>query len=396
MSKSNKLWQTGSGLNTIVEAYTVGDDYLQDQKLINYDIAASIVHAQMLNKVGVLRDDELEQLQQSFAKLQDLVKSGKFIVRAEQEDCHTAIEMFLTDELGELGKKIHTGRSRNDQSLVMIRLYMKDQLKNITEYLENLIANLNEASKKYQHVDMPGYTHMQKAMPTTVGIWLGSYADAWSDCLITIQSAKKQIDQNPLGSASGFGINNFTNDRDFTTQKLGFSKTQQNPIYCASSRGYFEYIFLNTICQPMLVAARFANDMMLFTTSEFNFFKLHVQYTTGSSIMPQKQNYDLFEIMRGNSKLVLGYSHQVGDIVAGLGAGYHRDLALTKKNLIQGADLCRSTLELLVAVVPELIVNEDVLKQAMTEDLFVTNKVYDLVNSGMSFREAYQTVKNNL
>ncbi len=392
-----KLWQAGSGgLHPLVEKFTVGEDHIIDQKLLPYDIQASIAHAEMLCEIGVLDKQELSLLQDGLNEILKKWENGEFVVQQHQEDCHTAIEQFLTENYGEVGKKIHTGRSRNDQVLVMMRLFMKDELLDVRKFVNNLKAILEKKIADVQEIPMPGYTHLQKAMPTTVGVWLDSYLAGFRDFEYSLESTLKIIDQNPLGSASGFGIGNFPLDRDFTTEQMGFARTQKNPMYCGLSRGYFENIVLQTLSQVMILAGRFANDMLLFTTSEFNFLSLPNNFTTGSSIMPQKRNYDLFEIMRGNVKIFNGYQNQIQSVVSAIGGGYQRDLQLLKKPFVDGVELCEMTLGLLGEVIVELQVNEEVLKDSMTDDLFVTNEVYELVKNGMSFREAYIEIKNGL
>lgn len=387
-----KLWQSGGGLHPLVEAYTVGDDYVSDQELLPYDIAGSVAHAEMLKKIGVLSTSELKTTKKGLNEILSKWKAGKFIISTEQEDGHTAIEQYLTENFGEVGKKIHTGRSRNDQALTMMRLYMKDKLKEVaieTKLLQNALI----AKAKTQKSPMPGYTHMQKAMPTTVATWLMSYADALSDAAILTTAAQKAVDQNPLGSASGFGIANLSLDRQLTTQRLKFGKTQRNPMYCGVSRGYFEHIALQSMENPMILAGKFANDMMLFTMQEFGFFSLPDQFTTGSSIMPQKRNYDVFEVMRANVKVFMGHHDQVRNIIASLGSGYHRDYQLTKKPFVLATESCIQTLKLLTEIVKSLHVHEKKLSNAMTEDLYATEKVYELVNKGMNFRDAYMQIK---
>jgi argininosuccinate lyase len=394
--QTNTIWAVGnSTTHPLVEAYTAGDDYVLDQKLLSCDIQASIAHAEMLKKIGVLTAQELRAAKKGLAKAQALWKEGKFTISQAQEDGHTALEQFLTENFGDVGKKIHTGRSRNDQALVMTRLYMKEKLaevQKLTKKLENAFAKKGTAMK----YAMPGYTHMQKAMPTTVQVWLNSYADALKDAEVQLLGVQQIIDQNPLGSASGFGIANFKLDRAYTTRTLGFKKTQENPLYCGMSRGYFEHIAMQAMENFMLLAGKFANDMMLFTTQEFGFFSLPEEFTTGSSIMPQKRNYDLFEIMRGNVKVFSGYHDQVRNIVASLGSGYHRDYQLTKKPFVLSVELCITTLELLVEVVGNIKADKEKLAAAMTDDLFATEKVYALVKKGMSFRDAYVEVKKQL
>lgn len=391
---AKKVWQADDGgLNPLVEEYTVGTDYITDLELIKFDIVASKAHAKMLAKQSIVTDQELVSLTDALDELHAMVENGKFTIDKSQEDGHTAIEQFLTEKCGEAGKKIHTGRSRNDQSLVMLRLFSKNYLQEIEESLNDLIKAFNAVISKKGSLAMPGYTHMQKAMPTTVGTWLGAYKDGFSDVASYLPAALNYIDQNPLGSASGFGITNFSNDRNLTAKELSFAKVQENPIYCGISRGLFENIVLQALSPAMVLAGKFANDMLLFTTSEFNFVSLPKQYTTGSSIMPQKRNYDVFEIMRGNSKLYHTLQLQIQDIILGFGSGYQRDLQLTKKSFVDAVLLCSQTIILLAELVRNLQFNKDRLAAAMTDDLFVTNKVYDLVNNGMSFREAYNQVK---
>jgi len=393
---TNKLWQTNKGnVHPLVEAFTVGDDYIFDQQLLPYDVKASIAHAEMLFEINVIDQEELIQAKTGLLEILEKWQENEFIIEKNQEDGHTAIEQYLTKHYGTIGKKIHTGRSRNDQSLVMIRLFMKEKLLEIKEKTHELIDAFHEKSNKSQHIPMPGYTHMQKAMPTTVGIWLDSFSSALEDFQTSLQATMEIIDQNPLGSASGFGIENFSLDREFTTQKLGFKKTQKNPMYCGFSRGYFENIVLQTLSQPMIVAGKFANDMLLFTTQEFDYFSLPNEFTTGSSIMPQKRNYDVFEIMRGNMKIFSSYQNEIQNIVSSIGSGYQRDLQLTKKPLVLGVNLCLETIELLSEIIISLIIKHENLSKSMTDDLYVTNQVYELVKRGWTFRDAYKEIKKN-
>ena len=389
-----QIWQTQDGkLNPLVEAYTVGDDYILDAILAKYDVKASLAHARMLHSMGVLSDDDINNINSGLGELSKKIDNKSFIIEPSQEDCHTAIEEYLTENYGEVGKKIHTGRSRNDQSMVMMRLYMIDIFNYMQKAVAQLVKVYEETSKKYVNVAMPGYTHMQKAMPTTAGVWLGAYKDGFEDTSKLINGARIYIDQNPLGSASGFGISNFAMNRNITTKELNFAKTQENPMYCGYSRGLFENVVLQALSPVMIIAAKFANDMLLFSTSDFDFVALPPEFTTGSSIMPQKRNYDVFEIMRGNTKVYHSLQQQIQDIILGIGGGYQRDLQLTKRPFINALEICKQTVDLLTLMVPKIIVNKDKLAKAMTDDLFVTNKVYDLVNSGMSFRDAYIKVK---
>ncbi|MBK2092555.1 argininosuccinate lyase [Francisella philomiragia] len=394
---SKKLWQTETDkLLPIVEKYTVGQDYILDQKLLKYDLQASLAHAKMLYKMKVITKDELNLLKKGLQEIQELLSNNEFRITQDQEDGHTAIEQYLCMHYGEVGKKIHTGRSRNDQSLVMLRLFMIDKIQFLEKTIQENIYTLRSKASKFKNIPMPGYTHMQKAMPTTVATWLGSFADALADTLLLISATSKVINQNPLGSASGFGINNFKHDKEYTTELLGFNRTQDNPIYCALSRGYFEKLTLQTFSNPISIYSRFANDMMLFTMAEFDYFSLSNSYTTGSSIMPQKRNYDLFEIMRGNAKLYQGYLQQITSIIDSVPSGYNRDYQLTKLPFFEAITLIEDTALLFNSTIKDLNVHIDKLEQAMTPDLYATEEVYKLVEQGLSFRDAYVAIKLKL
>ncbi|AJI54672.1 argininosuccinate lyase [Francisella philomiragia] len=394
---SKKLWQTETDkLLPIVEKYTVGQDYILDQKLLKYDLQASLAHAKMLYKMKVITKDELNLLKKGLQEIQELLSNNEFRITQDQEDGHTAIEQYLCTHYGEVGKKIHTGRSRNDQSLVMLRLFMIDKIQFLEKTIQENIYTLRSKASKFKNIPMPGYTHMQKAMPTTVATWLGSFADALADTLLLISATSKVINQNPLGSASGFGISNFKHDKEYTTELLGFNRTQDNPIYCAFSRGYFEKLALQTFSNPISIYSRFANDMMLFTMAEFDYFSLSNSYTTGSSIMPQKRNYDLFEIMRGNAKLYQGYLQQITSIIDSVPSGYNRDYQLTKLPFFEAITLIEDTALLFNSTIKDLNVHIDKLEQAMTPDLYATEEVYKLVEQGLSFRDAYVAIKLKL
>ncbi|CAJ1333790.1 unnamed protein product [Effrenium voratum] len=392
-----KLWQgSGGGLHPLVEAYTVGEDYrLDGEFLLPYDLKASEAHATMLQKIGVLTAEELTTLKRALQEIGDLWRKGDFKVTLSQEDGHTAIEQYITEKYGEVGKKIHTGRSRNDQSMTMIRLYSLEQLKTVKALVLELSKAAEARGSELKAVPMPGYTHMQRAMPTTVGTWLGSFAAGWLDAQKLLEGAMAVLDQNPLGSAAGFGINGLQLDRGETAKLMGFAGVQHNPMYCGLSRGMFENVALQAMSLPMVLSSRFATDMMMFTQQESLFVALPDNFVTGSSIMPQKKNYDLFEIMRANGKVFGSLQMQIQETIVGLGSGYHRDLQCTKKAFIEACELCTSTLRLLKEVLPALQVREEKLRAAMTEDLYVTDEVYKLVAKGKAFREAYGEAKES-
>ena len=394
---TTKLWQSAAAqtLHPTIEAYTVGEDQLLDQKLLGYDIIATKAHAHMLASIGVVSSDEYDKLSSSLDDLYDDWTSGAFILADTHEDGHTAIELYLTEKLGQIGKKVHTGRSRNDQALVMMRLYLKDQLEKVATTLDQLIESYAETIHAIGAHPMPGYTHTQKAMPTTVAMWLGSYHDAFEDMKTYVGSSLAVIDQNPLGSAAGFGVT-IPLDRAMTTQELGFKKIQENPMYCGISRGIFELIAVQALVPIMTYAGKFAADMLLFTSQEFNFFMLPTSMATGSSIMPHKRNYDVYEIMRATAHGFAAHPMQLQAIASGAGSGYHRDLQLTKGITLKAFDECRATLETLSLTVKHLQANTDQLKAAMTGELYTVAAINELVEQGMPFRDAYLKIKQTM
>jgi argininosuccinate lyase len=395
--KKTKLWQADDKqtLHPLVEKYTKGNDHELDQKLIGYDIQASKTHAQMLCSIGILNQHELELFDKAFDELLAKLHDGQFTLKADHEDGHTAIEQYLTEKLGDVGKKIHTGRSRNDQSLVMLRLYMKEKLEDIMNESHNVIKALNSLAREHALTPMPGYTHLQKAMPTTVGTWLDSFSEGFKDMNTLIANTKKILDQNPLGSAAGFGVS-IQLDRESTTKALGFAVTQDNPMYCGLSRGLFELLAVQSLNPTMVLAGKLAQDILLFTTDEFGFFSLPSSFTTGSSIMPHKKNYDLFEIMRGQSHTFSGYIVQLQAIVSSIGSGYQRDLQLTKGVFIEAMEDAELTLKVLAVSIAEMTANVEKLQSAITKDMSSVEKINVLVYQGVPFRDAYRQVKSSL
>lgn len=394
-----KLWdrkgarETDSKTSQSVEDYTVGVDYLLDLELLPYDIRGTMAHAKMLHKIKILNKKELSVLLHELEKILSLWKAGKFKIEKSQEDSGTAIEMYLTERCGEVGKKVHAGRSRNDQILVTTRLFSKEKILEIEREVKSLIEALKNQIKKQGKIKMPGYTHMQRAMPSCVGMWLGSYHDSLKDDLILIEAAMKVIDQNPLGSAAGYGENTLGLDRQFTTKELNFKKAQNNPMYCAMSRGKFENIVLQAVSNAMFDIGKLSNDLVLFTTKEFDFFTLPNSFTTGSSIMPQKKNYDVLELIRGNVAIFNGYQHQIENVIKNLFSGYNRDFQLTKEPYIKGIKLALETIRITTLIVKNLEAKKTSLENACSPELYATDEALKLVKEGMSFREAYQEVK---
>lgn len=393
--KMKKIWDKKGTMqiNKAVENYTVGIDYLLDFDLLPYDIQGTIAHAKMLHKIKILNNKELKTLLAGLKEILSLWKKGKFKISKSQEDGHTAIEAFLTEKYGDIGKKVHTGRSRNDQSLTMIRLFIKETLLQTKKETENLFKELEKQIKKNGKIKMPGYTHMQRAMPSSVAMWLESFHHSLKDDLIILNATFSVIDQNPLGSAAGFGENVLGLDRKFTTKELGFKKVQENPMYCALSRGKFENITLQALSNITFTLGKMASDLLMFTTKEFDFFTLPDSFKTGSSIMPQKKNYDVLELVRGNVSMVNGYRNQVEGITKNMPSGYNRDFQLTKEPYIRGMKLVIETIQIMTLVVKNLEAKKHNLESACTSELYATDEALKLVKKGKNFREAYQEVK---
>jgi len=391
-----KLWQTKSTkLHPLAEKYTVGNDYLLDQKILTFDLDASAAHAQALKKLGILSQDELKKLLDGLEEIRALHAKGEFRITQEDEDCHTAIENYLVKKLGHLGKKIHTCRSRNDQVLVATRLYTRKKLKQISKELIGLEKVFLTMAKKYQFVPMPGYTHTRRAMPSSIGHWAAAYLEELINNHMILETAYKLNDQNPLGAAAGYGIN-FDIDRRLTTKILKFKKTQINSLYCVNSRGSTESYILSVLTQIMMTIGRLANEMIWFTTPEFNFFHLPGEFTTGSSIMPQKRNPDVFEIARSNVGVIVALQTQVKDISKNLVSGYNRDTQLKKEPLIKGLGIARRSLEIMALAMSKIKPNKEVLMRSLTPELFAAFEANKLVKNGMTFRDAYQQIKENL
>jgi len=386
-----KLWEKKYQLNKQIESYSVGDDYLLDQKLVKYDCQGSIAHAKMLNKIGVLTDEECDKIIMVLYEIIKMDNNGSFIIEQHDEDCHTAIENYLVKKLGDIGKKIHTARSRNDQVLTALRLYYKDEIKCVISLVESLIESLAKFNKKYGHVELPGYTHMRKAMPSSIGLWCDAFIESMNDNKLLLLQTYALIDQSPLGTGAGHGLSIKT-DRKLTTELLGFKKTQENPIYAQNSRGKFESTILHTLSQIMLDLNKISSDILLFSMSEFSFFNMPSEICTGSSIMPHKKNPDVLEIIRGKYHQIISYEFEVKGITGNLISGYNRDIQLTKKPVINGFETTKDSLKIMKIVTKNLHVNKEKCEKALTEELYATKRVHDLVEKGIPFREAYKKI----
>jgi len=386
-----KLWQKTKHLDKEIEKFTVGQDYILDKELVYYDCIASKAHAAMLRKIGILSEAETADLLRGLDKIVDLDKQGKFTIALEEEDCHTAIENFLIEEIGEAGKKIHTGRSRNDQVLTALRLYSKEKLLKCLEMLRETIGYIEDFIKTFGEIPMPGYTHTRKAMPSSVGLWANAFKAAFDDDLDLLQAAIKLVDQNPLGTGAGYGIP-LPLDREMTTKELGFARIQDNPIYAQNSRGKFESFVLSVLGQVMLDINKLASDLVLFTLPSIAYFILPDEFLTGSSIMPQKKNPDVLELLRGKYHEIFAYEVQMKNTSVNLISGYHRDIQLTKEAVIRGFTTVLDSIHVTGLIFRNLKVIEENCEVAMTEELYAAEKAYKLVRQGVPFREAYRQI----
>ena len=330
---NKKIWNTsGVKVSDEISSFLAGEDIELDNSIFIYDIDATIAHIKGLQSINILKKNEFNRLNKSLKELRKKFLEGSFKLTKKYEDCHSAIEFYLTKELGDLGKKVHTGRSRNDQVLVAMRLFAKNNLKDFKKLNQSIAKTFLQMANKYEHIPMPGYTHLQRAMPSSWGLWFSSYAESFIDNIDLINSTIDWIDSNPLGSAAGYGVA-LPLDRKTTTKELGFKRVQLNSLYTQNSRGKYEMQVINTLKQSMLDVRKFAWDMSLFMSQEFNLLTIDKAYLTGSSIMPNKHNPDVIEILRANYSILAGQASELENIIS-LPSGYHRDLQLTKRSLV--------------------------------------------------------------
>ena len=391
----SKLWEKSISLDKAIESFTVGNDPELDQVLVPFDCKASKAHAKMLGQKGYLTAEEVENIISELDQIIQRHAKGDFKIKVSQEDCHTAIEECLVEKLGEVGKKIHTARSRNDQVLTALRLYYKDELMKINSLVKTWVDTLTQFGDNHQEVNFPGYTHMQKAMPSSIHMWANAYGDSMKDDLKSLDTVSSLIDQSPLGSAAGYGVP-IEIDPKMTAEEMGFTKTQENPIYCQLSRGKFELAILQVLSQLLLTINRLASDLIQFSMAEFEYFSLPEDFCTGSSIMPQKENPDVLELLRANYHILLGYETQVKTLTSNLISGYNRDIQLSKEPVMRGIKLVKDCLGISAVVVSGLTVNKDKCQAAMTSELYATEKAYEMVKEGIPFREAYRKIAASL
>jgi argininosuccinate lyase len=390
-----KLWEKDYRLDLLLEAFTVGDDWQIDARLVAADCVASIAHATMLESIGLLDRKELDGLQRELVAIVDDASNGTFSITPSDEDCHTAIENRLVASLGDAGKKIHTGRSRNDQVLAALRLWTRDYLFAFEESCLALANRLLDFAERHAEVPMAGRTHMQPAMPSSVGLWSAAHAEELIDDLALVDAAFRLSDACPLGSAASYGVP-LPLDREKVSDLLGFARVQNNVLYANNSRGRVEGVALSAVEQVCLTLARMAEDLILYSMPEFGWFTLPRELCTGSSIMPQKRNPDGLELVRAKAALVGAELESIKAVTRGLPSGYNRDFQLTKAPYFRGCEAGLACVRIMDLTVSKLEVNADRLAAGLTADVFATDRALELVKQGVTFRDAYRQVAANL
>jgi argininosuccinate lyase len=396
MTNKNYLW-SGDDNNTIdaeLMNFLAGEDIKLDRHLFVFDIKGTQAHIAGLTKSGILTANEYRKLYDTLNELKDAYLHHHFILDNSYEDCHSAIEFYLTQQLGELGKKAHTGRSRNDQVLTCSRLFTKHNLTIIKSLSCEVATEIIELAKQHKNTIMPGYTHLQRAMPNTVAVWLLGFAESMIDDAYLLKSTISYINTSPLGTAAGFGVP-LNLPREQVAKEMGFARVQINPVYTQNSRGKFDLVVLQALYQVMLNIRRFSWDLSLFMTSEFNFISLNKSHTTGSSIMPNKSNPDVVELMRGSLATIEGCMSQIQSLMS-LPSGYQRDLQLSKEPLIKGVLLTKQVLKLLPGLIKALKFNQQNMLQAISPEMMATDQALAHVKQGTSFRDAYGQAKSEV
>lgn len=391
-----KLWQknTSESISVIqkkIELFTVGSDKVWDIHLAKADVEGSIAHAKMLNTIGLLTAEELMLLEKGLADIGKSIAQNEFIIEDGVEDVHSQIELILTRNLGDVGKKIHSGRSRNDQSILDIKLFIKQEIKSIAKQIETLFVALIGLSEKHKDVLIPGYTHMQIAMPSSFGLWFGAYAESLSDDLELLIAAHNVANKNPLGSGAGFG-SSFPLDRQLTTDLLGFESLNYNVVYAQMTRGKVEKITAMALASIAATLSKLSMDVCLYMNQNFGFVTFPDEFTTGSSIMPHKKNPDVFELVRAKCNKIQAIPNELTLLTNNLPSGYHRDLQLTKECLFPGIFDLKLCLEILDLMFQNIIINEHALLENKYDALFTVEQVNHLVLTGVPFRDAYKAV----
>ena len=386
-----KLWEKNFEINKEIERFTVGRDREMDLYLAKYDVLGSMAHITMLESIGLLEKEELKPLLAELKNIYHLAEKGEFTIEDGVEDVHSQVEMLLTEKLGDLGKKIHSGRSRNDQVLVDLKLFTRHQLKDIADEVKILFDELIQKSNQYKDVLMPGYTHLQVAMPSSFGLWFGAYAESLADDMLFLQAAYRMTNRNPLGSAAGYG-SSFPLNRTMTTELLGFDSMDYNVVYAQMGRGKMERNVGFAIATIAGTLAKMAFDACMFNSQNFSFVKLPKECTTGSSIMPHKKNPDVFELIRAKSNKLQSLPQQITLIMNNLPVGYFRDLQIIKEVFLPAFDELKDCLQMAAYIINKIEVNEHILDNPMYDPIFSVEEVNRLATAGMPFRDAYKKV----
>jgi len=386
-----KLWDKGVTADSLVEKFTVGNDRLLDERMAECDVMGSIAHITMLESIGLLTSDELKTLTGELENLLSIIREGKFRIEPDVEDIHSQVELYLTNKLGDVGKKIHSGRSRNDQVLVDIKLYLKQEILEFKDEIGDLFKLLQSLSDKYKDVLMPGYTHYQVAMPSSFGLWFGAYAEALIDDIHSFVAAWEVDNQNPLGSAAGYG-SSFPLDREMTTNLLGFGTMNYNSISAQLSRGKSEKAVANALSSVASTLNKLSADCTIFMNSNYGFISFPDELTTGSSIMPHKKNPDVWELIRANCNRIQSVPNEISLLTTNLPHGYHRDFQLLKDILYPALDKMHMCIKMSMLMLSSVKVNRDVIEDPKYDYLFTVEEVNRLVLDGVPFREAYKRV----
>jgi len=390
-----KLWDKNNSANEKIIEFTVGDDRLNDLYLIKYDLKASISHAKMLYKTNLLSEIECDRIINILNEMLFEAESGELKIEKEFEDMHSKIEYTLISRLGDIGKKIHTARSRNDQVLVSIQLYLIDELNNIKTEVKSLFDLLINLAKKNEKIIMPGYTHMKAAMPSSFGLWFSAYAETLIDDIVSLNSTIKIVNQNTLGSAAGYGTS-FNIDRDFTTKDLNFKTLKYNSLACQISRNKIEKNTFDAIGNIAFTLSKISMDICLYLGDEFQFISFPENITTGSSIMPHKKNPDVFEIIRGKCNSIQNLSNTANLSSTNLPSGYHRDFQLNKGKIINAVKDIKECIQILSYCLSKISVNKKILEKSNYENIFSVELINEMVLKGMPFRDAYLELKSKL
>lgn len=385
------LWSKGTQATDLVEDFTVGNDRILDMRLAKYDVKGSMAHIRMLESIGLLTAKELETLTAGLEQILSEIEEGTFVLEDDVEDIHSQVELLLTRRLGDIGKKIHSGRSRNDQVLVDVKLFLKDETLKLREEVLSLFKTLQELSEKHKNTLLPGYTHGQVAMPSSFGLWFGAYAEAFADDMYMLRGAYNVTDQNPLGSAAGYG-SSFPLNRQMTTELLKFSDLDYNVVAAQLSRGKSERAVASAMGAIALTLNKFAADCCMYMSPNYGFIRFPDELTTGSSIMPHKKNPDVWEIMRGKCNIIMSTESQISMLCSNMPHGYHREFQLLKDILFPALELMHKCLMMADYMLQHIIIKENILDAPIYDYLFTVEEVNRRTLEGMPFRDAYKSV----